>query len=245
MKALVKTIVMSSAYRQSSKARPTLLERDPGNRLLAQGPRLRLPAESVRDLSLAVSGLLVNTVGGPSVMPYQPEGLWSELAGGKDYAVGSGEDLYRRSLYTFWKRAVPPPSMILFDSAGREACTVRSVRTNTPLQALNRMNDTSYVEASRALVRRTLQEAGMAQEDRLGHLFRLVTARHPSQRELDVLLSGFGHHLDRFRSDPQAAQALLGPKHGQTGSGAPDPELAAYAMMASLVLNLDETITRE
>ena len=245
MKALVKTIVMSSAYRQSSRARPALLERDPGNQLLARGHRLRLPAESVRDMSLAVSGLLVNTVGGPSVMPYQPKGLWSDLAGGKDYAVGSGEDLYRRSLYTFWKRAVPPPSMILFDSAGREACTVRSVRTNTPLQALNRMNDMSYIEASRALVRRTLQEAGAGRDERLGHLFRLVTARQPGQRELEVLTSGFGHHLDRFRSDPQAAQALLGPNREWTGSGVPEPEMAAYAIVASLVLNLDETITRE
>ena len=164
MKALVKTIVMSSAYRQSSRSRPALLERDPQNRLFARGPRLRLPAESVRDLSLAVSGLLVNTVGGRSVMPYQPAGLWSELAGGKDYPVGSGADLYRRSLYTFWKRAVPPPSMILFDSAGREACTVRSVRTNTPLQALNRMNDSSYLEASRALARRALEESGAGWE---------------------------------------------------------------------------------
>ena len=245
MKALVKTIVMSSAYRQSSRSRPALLERDPQNRLFARGPRLRLPAESVRDLSLAVSGLLVNTVGGRSVMPYQPAGLWSELAGGKDYPVGSGADLYRRSLYTFWKRAVPPPSMILFDSAGREACTVRSVRTNTPLQALNRMNDSSYLEASRALARRTLEESGAGWEQRLRHLFRLVMARYPSSMELEVLTAGFEHHLDRFRNDPQAAMALLGPNREQTGGGVSDPETAALAIMASLVLNLDETITRE
>ena len=245
MKALVKTMVMSSAYRQSSRSRPALLERDPQNGLFARGPRLRLPAESVRDLSLAVSGLLVNTVGGRSVMPYQPEGLWSELAGGKDYPVGSGADLYRRSLYTFWKRAVPPPSMILFDSAGREACTVRSVRTNTPLQALNRMNDAAYIEASRALARRTLQEAGAGREERLRHLFRLVTARRPSGREYEVLASGFGHHLKRFDNDPQAALSLLGPSRGQTGRDVSDPEMAAFVIMASLVLNLDETITRE
>ena len=245
MKALVKTIVMSSAYRQSSRTRPALLERDPQNRLFARGPRLRLPAESVRDLSLAVSGLLVNVVGGQSVMPYQPEGLWSELAGGKDYPVGSGTDLYRRSLYTFWKRAVPPPSMILFDSAGREACTVRSVRTNTPLQALNRMNDTSYLEASHALAQRTLQEAGENWDERLRHLFRLVTSRHPTGREIEVLASGFGHHRDRFRNDPQAASALLGSGREGTEGGVSNPEMAALAIMASLVLNLDETITRE
>lgn len=245
MKALLKTIVMSSAYRQSSRTRPALLERDPQNRLFARGPRLRLPAESVRDLSLAVSGLLVNAVGGRSVMPYQPEGLWSELAGGKDYPVGSGADLYRRSLYTFWKRAVPPPSMILFDSAGREACTVRSVRTNTPLQALNRMNDASYLEASLALALRTLQEAGEDWDERLRHLFRLVTSRHPTGREIEVLTSGFGHHRDRFRNDPQAASALLGLGREPTERDISNPEMAALAIMASLVLNLDETITRE
>ena len=244
MKALVKTIVMSAAYRQSSRLRQGEAGPDPDNRLLARGPRLRLPAESVRDLSLAVSGLLVEGLGGPSVRPYQPAGLWTELAGGADYDVGSGADLYRRSLYTFWKRAVPPPSMMLFDSAGREACTVRSVRTNTPLQALNRMNDAAYMEASKALAGRALREAGDARNQRLGYMFRLATSRHPNERETQVLSSGFNHHLDRFRSDPQAATALLGeqPRHPAEVS---QPEAAAYTMMASLVLNLDETITRE
>ena len=244
MKALVKTIVMSAAYRQSSRLGQGEVGPDPDNRLLARGPRLRLPAESVRDLSLAVSGLLVEGLGGPSVRPYQPAGLWTELAGGADYDVGSGADLYRRSLYTFWKRAVPPPSMMLFDSAGREACTVRSVRTNTPLQALNRMNDAAYMEASKALAGRALREAGDARDQRLGYMFRLATSRHPNERETQVLSSGFNHHLDRFRSDPQAATALLGeqPRHPAEVSR---PEAAAYTMMASLVLNLDETITRE
>ena len=244
MKALVKTIVMSAAYRQSSRLRQGEAGPDPDNRMLARGPRLRLPAESVRDLSLAVSGLLVEGLGGPSVRPYQPAGLWTELAGGADYDVGSGADLYRRSLYTFWKRAVPPPSMMLFDSAGREACTVRSVRTNTPLQALNRMNDAAYMEASKALAGRALREAGGARDQRLGYMFRLATSRRPNERETQVLSSGFNHHLDRFRSDPQAATALLGeqPRHPAEVSR---PEAAAYTMMASLVLNLDETITRE
>lgn len=244
MKALVKTIVMSAAYRQSSRLRPGEVGSDPDNRLLARGPRLRLPAESVRDLSLAVSGLLVEGIGGPSVRPYQPAGLWTELAGGADYDVGSGADLYRRSLYTFWKRAVPPPSMMLFDSAGREACTVRAVRTNTPLQALNRMNDAAYMEASKALAGRALREAGAGRDQRLGYMFRLATSRHPNQRETQVLSSGFNHHLDRFRSDPQAATALLGEQPRQPGEVS-EPEAAAYTMMASLVLNLDETITRE
>ena len=244
IKALVKTIVMSAAYRQSSRLRPGEVGSDPDNRLLARGPRLRLPAESVRDLSLAVSGLLVEGIGGPSVRPYQPAGLWTELAGGADYDVGSGADLYRRSLYTFWKRAVPPPSMMLFDSAGREACTVRAVRTNTPLQALNRMNDAAYMEASKALADRALREAGAGRDQRLGYMFRLATSRHPSGQETQVLSSGFNHHLDRFRSDPKAATALLGEQPRHTGEVS-QPEAAAYTMMASLVLNLDETITRE
>ena len=244
LKALVRTIVTSAAYRQSSRIRTGLLERDPDNRLFARGPRLRLPAESVRDLSLSVSGLLVDRVGGPSVRPYQPAGLWTELAGGEDYAMGTGADLYRRSLYTFWKRAVPPPSMMLFDSAGREACTVRSVRTNTPLQALNRMNDEAYLHTSRALASRALAAAGDKSDARLELIFRLATARPPTAGEAKVLTSGFRYHLDRFAADPEAASSLLA-----TGAAAaapvPEAEMAAYTMMASLVLNLDETITRE
>ncbi len=245
LKALVKSIIMSAAYRQSSRIRPDVFERDPDNRLFARGPRLRLPAEAVRDLSLTVSGLLVETVGGPSVRPYQPAGLWTELAGGEDYAVGDGGEVYRRSLYTFWKRAVPPPSMMLFDSAGREACTVRSERTNTPLQALNRMNDAAYMETSQALAARALREAGGGRDDRLGYIFRLATARRPTEAEEEVLFSGFGYHLDRFRSDPDAASAMLGETRLAATPRVSEPEMAAYSMMASLILNLDETITRE
>ena len=245
LKALVKTIVMSAAYRQTSRQQPGVGERDPDNRWLARGPRLRLPAESVRDLSLSVSGLLVNTVGGPSVRPYQPAGLWTELAGGEDYEIGNGEDLYRRSLYTFWKRAVPPPSMMLFDSAGREACTVRSIRTNTPLQALNRMNDSAYMQTSQALAVRALNAAGADTDDRLSNIFRMAAARHPTAAEKEVLSSGFEYHLGRFRDDPEAATALIGSARPATLSRISRPELAAYSMMASLILNLDETITRE
>ena len=245
LKALVKTIVMSAAYRQSSRVGSDILGADPDNRLFARGPRLRLPAEAVRDLSLRVSGMLVDTVGGPSVRPYQPAGLWTELAGGADYAVGDGGDLYRRSLYTFWKRAVPPPSMMLFDSAGREACTVRSVRTNTPLQALNRMNDAAYMETSVALADRALRESGEGRDERLGHIFRLATARLPSQAEAAILTSGFGYHLDRFRTSPDAARTMLGERPMPAPASVTAPEMAAYSMMASLVLNLDETITKE
>ncbi len=151
VKAMQKTIVMSATYRQSSKVTPELQQRDPENRLLARGARSRLPAETLRDQALAVSGLLVGTIGGPSVKPYQPPGLWKELTGGDDYKPDTGAGLYRRSLYTFWKRTAPPPMMMNFDAAGREACVVRELRTNTPLQSLNLMNDVTFLEAARAL----------------------------------------------------------------------------------------------
>ncbi len=245
MKAVVRTIVLSAAYQQSSRFRPELAEADPNNRLFARGTRLRLPAEAVRDISLAAAGLLVDQVGGPSVRPYQPAGLWTELAGGKDYTVGSGADLYRRSLYTFWKRAAPPPSMMIFDAAGREACTVRSTRTNTPLQALNRMNDESNMQASRSLAARALRESKAGTTSRLDHMFRLATSRRPSRAEREVLASGFGYHLDRFQGNPELANALLGQAELPAVEGVSRSEFAAYAMTASLVLNLDEAITRE
>ena len=181
VKAMQKMIVMSATYRQSSKVTPELLQRDPENRLLARGPRFRLSAEMIRDQALAVSGLLVEKIGGPSVKPYQPAGLWKEL-GGEDYQQDTGEGLYRRSLYTFWKRTVPPPSMMNFDAAGREACTVRENRTNTPLQALDLMNDPAYVEASRVLAERMMREGGATPESRISFAFRLATARRPRVR---------------------------------------------------------------
>ena len=246
VKHVLKTIVSSAVYRQSSRAAPEAVERDPENRLLARGPRFRLPAEAVRDQALAVSGLLVEKIGGPSVKPYQPPGLWSDLAGAKDYPMDQGENLYRRGLYTFWKRAVPPPSMMNFDSAGREACTVRAVRTNTPLQALNLMNDFAFVEAARALAARAMREAADASpETRLSHAFRLAAARRPNPRELAVLAAGFRRRLARFERDPAAAEALLSQGGRPADAPFPQAEWAAYAVTAGLILNLDETITKE
>ena len=151
VKGILKTVVTSATYRQSSRVTPELIQKDPENRLLARGPRVRLSAEIVRDQALAISGLLVEKVGGPSVKPYQPAGLWKDLSGAEDYQPDRGDNLYRRGIYTFWKRAVAPPMMLNFDSAAREACVVRDTRTNTPLQALNLMNDVTFVEASRVL----------------------------------------------------------------------------------------------
>jgi hypothetical protein len=234
-----KTIVMSATYRQTSKASPELLQRDPENRLLARGPRFRLPAEAVRDQALAVSGLLIEKVGGPSVKPYQPAGLWKELSGGEDYPQDHGEGLYRRSLYTFWKRASPPPMMANFDSAGREACSVRENRTNTPLQALDLMNDVTFLEASRSLAQLMMKNGG------IDYGFRLVTSRVPGARERSVLMNAYNYNLDRFQSDPAAALKLISQGESLRDMTLDPNQLAAWTNVASLLLNLDETVTRQ
>ncbi len=245
VKALQKTIVMSETYRQSSKASPDLIRRDPENRLLARGPRIRLAAEMVRDQALAVSGLLVEKVGGPSVKPYQPAGLWRELSGGEDYKADSGEALYRRGMYTFWKRAVPPPMMANFDSAGREACTVRETRTNTPLQALDLMNDVTFIEAARNLAQRMMKDGGVSEESRVAYAFRLATSRRPDARESGILLNSYNYNLDRFRSDPALAEKLLAQGESKRDPSLDSAQLAANAAVASLILNLDEVVTRQ
>ena len=251
VKAFQRMILTSATYRQSSKITPSLLQTDPENRLLARGPRMRLPAEMIRDQALALSGLLVESIGGPSVKPYQPTGLWDEIAGGATsayrggYQQDRGISLYRRSLYTFWRRTIHPPGMEVFDAPSRETCTVRRERTNTPLQALALMNDLTYVEAARALARRLIREGGNSDDDRLTFGFRLVTARPPTPPELEVLRRGLQRHRKTYESDNEAARKLI-----QVGHSAPDPEidateLAAYSALANALLNLDETITKE
>jgi hypothetical protein len=245
VKDLQKLIVTSATYRQASRVTPELHQRDPDNRLLARGPRVRLAAEMVRDQALAISGLLVERIGGPSVKPYQPAGLWRELAGGQDYPQDHGEKLYRRSLYTYWKRAAPPPSMMNFDAAGREACVVRETRTNTPLQALNLMNDVTFLEASRILAERVMREGGSGPAERLGHAFRLATARQPRPEESEVLLAAFRRSLDRFQTDREAAIRFLTVGEYPRDKALDPSELAAYATVASLILNLDEVVTKQ
>jgi hypothetical protein len=241
VKALLKKMVMSATYRQSSAASLDLLARDPDNRLLARGPRHRLNAEVIRDQALAAAGLLREKVGGPSVKPYQPDGLWKDqIMQDMYYVQGKGEDLYRRSLYTFWKRTVAPPMMANFDAAGREACVVRESRTNTPLQALNLMNDVTFLEAARFIGQRMLLEGG---DDRLGFGFRLVTGRAPDSREREVLNNAVSYHLDYFAT--HSADAYL-----KQGDSPRDPSLkpaehAAYTAIASLLLNLDEAVTKQ
>jgi hypothetical protein len=243
VKALQKLIVTSAAYRQSSKVRAELMQKDPENRLLGRASRLRLPAETVRDQALAIAGLLVERIGGPSVKPYQPAGLWNELAS-QEYEQDHGDKLYRRSLYTFWKRTIPPPSMMLFDAAGRETCTVSETRTNTPLQALATMNDVTYVEAARVLAERVMTEGGATPSDRISYAFRLATARTPSAAELDVLLASFHHYRDNYATDPASALKFVSqgerPRNPKLDAG----EQAAYSILASLILNRDEVVTR-
>ena len=244
IKQLLKTIVMSATYRQSSRATPALLERDPENLLLARAPRVRLPAEAIRDQALAVSGLLHEGLGGPSVKPYQPAGLWKELSNWGAYENDHGDELYRRSLYTFWKRTLGPPSMLAFDSAARETCVVREVRTNTPIQALNLMNDVTYAEAARLLAERMIREGGDSDGERLMFGFRLATARPPEPKEKDILMTGLRRFQSRYQSAPADAEAFLDHGEHPRDASIDAPELAAYTAIASLILNLDETVTK-
>jgi hypothetical protein len=249
VKAMQRLIVTSSVYRQSSAVTPELLEKDPENRLLAHGPRFRLPAEMVRDNALALSGLINRSIGGPSVRPYQPKGLWEEMAFGGDFSAQTyeqshGADLYRRSMYTFWKRTVPYPSLNTFDAPDREKCTARRGVTNTPLQALVLMNDPTFLEAARGFAQRDLNESGPSQTDRIRYAFRLATDRDPSAEELNILSSLYEKQLAHFTTNKAAASKLLA-----IGDSKPDPkrdpaELAAWTLVASTILNLDETITK-
>ena len=243
VKAMHKLLVMSATYRQSSRVTPELLARDPDNVLLARAPRPRLSAEMVRDQALLVSGLLVENIGGPSVMPYQPAGLWKELSG-TDHVPEHGEKLWRRSLYTYWKRTSPPPMMSTFDAPGREMACVRQTRTCTPLQALALMNDVTFVEAARKLAERMISHGGSGAGERIRFAFRLATAREPRAGELKLLTANLERQQARFRTDAAAALALVSAGESPRDERVPTGELAAYTAVANLILNLDETITR-
>ncbi len=244
VKQLLKTIMLSATYRQSSKVDPALLERDPENRLLARGPRFRLPAAAIRDQALAASGLLHERLGGPSVRPYQPPGLWEELSG-TAYDTGRGRDLYRRSLYTYWKRTVAPPSMVNFDASDREVCTVNVKRTNTPLQALNLMNDTTFVEAARHLAGRVLRDGPRSASERIRAVYLRVLGRPPSRDEVGVLARLLDSYRTEYEASLDAAESLLAVGASPRDAAANPRELAAYAGIASLVLNLDEAVTKQ
>ena len=245
MKAMQKLIVTSATYKQQSRVTPELQQKDPENRLLARGPRLRLPAEAVRDNALTIAGLLKEKVGGPSVKPYQPDGLWKEVVmQDMDYQRSHGDDTYRRSLYTFWKRTVAPPMMANFDAANREACVVRESRTNTPLQALNLMNDVTFVESARVLAQ-NMMHASTDATGRLRYGFRAATSRWPSAQEQEVLTASLRYHLDYFATGAKKAEEFVKQGDAPADRKLKANELAAYAAVASMILNLDEVVTNQ
>lgn len=248
VKHMQKLIVMSATYRQSARVLPSHLEKDPDNRLLARGPRFRLDAEAIRDTALAVSGLLVDRLGGKSVRPYQPAGLWEAVgytsSNTARFTQDHGEALYRRSMYIFWKRTAPPPTMAIFDAPSREACTVRRSRTNTPMQALALMNDVQFIEAARHLAARVMGEGGTSFDDRLNYAYRLVTGRPVKPHERDICRKLYDQSLARYRDDQEAAQKLTTAGESPPATGLDTAEHAAWTVLSNLLLNLNETITR-
>ena len=252
VKHMIRLLVTSASYRQDASVTPELLEADPYNRLYARGPRFRLSAEDIRDNALAISGLLHGTFGGPSVFPYQPPGLWQELSQRKDsgnwsaqrFVPSTGKDLYRRSMYTFWKRTCPPPSLQTFDAPDRETCVVQRARTSTPLQSLVLLNDPTYVEAARKLAERIMVEGGPTSKDRIRFAFRLATARYPLEREETILVNLFDRQRQRFQDDPEGAAEVLEVGDSPRNDSLDPVELAAWTSIAATLLNLDETINK-
>jgi hypothetical protein len=249
VKRFMKQIVMSATYCQSSAATPEQLKADPENRMLARGPRFRMPAELVRDLALSTSGLLVPTIGGPSVKIYQPAGLWEEISfrsqdfSEQNFKQDHGEKLWRRSLYTFWKRTCPPPTLQTFDAPEREFCIVKRNPTNTPLQALALMNDPCFVEASRKLAERLMKEAATpAGRIKLGYM--LCVSRNPNAKEAKVFADLFASELKTFKADPKAAEKLLSVGEAPRDMKLDASELAAWTSVANVLLNMDEAITK-
>jgi hypothetical protein len=244
VKHLHHLIVTSATYRQASQVPPGMAERDPENKLLARGPRFRLPSWMLRDQALAISGLLVDRLGGPPVKTYQPAGVWEDATFGQiKFTQDHGEALYRRSLYIFWRRIVGPT--VFFDVANRQQCAVKTGRTNTPLHALVTLNDVTYVEAARVLAERMLKQGGMTDADRLGYGFRLCTARTPNAREAAILAGSLAHFRERYGNDQEAAKRLVATGEFKADVNLPAPELAAYTSLGLLLLNLDETLTKE
>ena len=244
-KSLLRLIVTSATYRQSSKVRPDLLEKDPRNRLFGRAPRVRLEAEMVRDQALALSGLLSHKVGGPSVFPPQPEGLWQAAFNGqRTWSTSQGEDRYRRGLYTFWRRTVPYPSMAVFDAPSREICAIRRVRTNTPLQSLVTLNDPVYVEAAQALARRIVRDGGTDVASRARHGLQLCLGRPPRPEQLEPVVALYTREYERYKKDHRAAAALATEPIGPVPSGMEPADLAAWTTVANVLLNLDSVLTK-
>jgi hypothetical protein len=242
VKALHRLIVTSATYRQSSQATRELTERDPDNALLARGPKHRLLAEQIRDSALAASGLLNRTIGGPSVKPYQPAGLWEQSGTGKTYTQDKGDKLYRRSLYTFWRRTAPPPAMLTFDATSREVCSAKRETTGTPLQALVLMNDPQFVEAARVLAERLLKEHPENPEPRIREAFRSLTGRLPDGEEVSMLRQLFDEQKTFYGKESEAADKLLATGESKWDESLPRADFAATTMLVSAIMNLDEFV---
>ncbi len=243
-KHLLRLLVTSATYRQASHVTEEHRRRDPHNRLLTRGPRYRLEAEAVRDQALALCGLLSRKMYGPSVFPPQPDGLWQAAFNGRDrrWPTSSGEDRYRRGLYTFWRRTVPYPSMATFDAPSREVCAVRRVRTNTPLQAFVTLNDPVYVEAAQALARRLVREGGNTPEQRVAYGLRLCLVRPASAEHVAVLVELYESELAYYQGDLTAAQRLATDPLGPLPPDLPPAEAAAWTVVANVLLNLDAVL---
>jgi hypothetical protein len=243
LKAMHRLIVTSATYRQRSTASRKLQRRDPENRLLSHGPRKRLTPYAIRDAALFTSDLLNGKIGGPSVKPYMPPGIWKSISNAS-YKQDKGDKLYRRGIYTYWRRTVPPPTMMTFNAAAREICIVRNDLTTTPLQALTMMNNKTFVEAARFLAERMMQDKGQRPRQRVAEAFRRVTSRAPRKAELDLLMKDFSFYLKDFRKKPNAAKRLMSVGERLPNPRLPAAQLAAYALVANTILNLDESITQ-
>jgi hypothetical protein len=248
VKAIVRLMVCSAAFRQSSQVSAELWKRDPENRLYARGPRVRLDAEQIRDNALSVSGLMQVEMGGRGVKPYQPPNIWEPVgfvgSNTHDYQQDHGAALYRRSIYSFLKRTAPPPFMSNFDAPSREALCMRRERSNTPLQALQTMNDVQHFEAARAMAERLLSEEGATCGERITFAYRLVLARTPQGEELSIAERSLNKYLTKYAQNPEQAQQIVHNGESVPSAKYAVPELAAYTMLANLILNLDETLMR-
>jgi hypothetical protein len=248
IKKMVRLIVTSATYRQDSQTSPKLRELDPENRLLARGPRFRLDAEAIRDNALFAGGLIDLTMGGRGVRPYQPPNVWEPVAypdsNTAKYVQDHGSALYRRSLYTFWKRTAAHPAMTSFDAPSRESSCLRRERSNTPLQALVLMNDVQNFEASRALAARMIASGGKSVDEKLTFGFRVVASRRPNARELGILKGALSKQRTHFQTDIEDAKKIISAGESPVPANTDPVVLAAYTMVASLLLNLDETLTK-
>lgn len=246
IKRMIKKIMMTQTYRQVSNVRPEHLELDTSNRLLARAPRFRFPAEMIRDNALAVSGMLVDDIGGPGVKPYQPPGLWNEvsLGGTARFVQDHGEDLYRRSIYTYWKRSAPHPAMLIFDAPNRETCVLKRPNTNTPLQALVALNDVQVIEASRHFAERVIKEGGDGLESKAKYAFELATVRPPTAPETATVLEVFENSHATYAADESKAAELLAAGESERDESIDQAEHAAWTLVCSMIFNLDEVLTR-